>query len=314
MSKKRYKSTHFWEDNYVINLDPLEKLLFGYLLDNPMVSILGVYEFHPRRVAFETGIDTDMVNKMLARFQRDGKIAIIEDSYICLLNRPKHQSTGGKIDNPTAKGIIREFQELPARIQKQVPRVFYESAQQHWGNAMLEKWQVVLGDISETEVDEGSTMGHNRPMQVPMEEPEDSLLKPNGLTLTLPNGITAQQSAEVSTENTQQDQENNPRSIANTFEALKAIIQPTAKGGAATTKLLEKALKRVSHDELVAAARSFVAMYQRNTWRDPQYKTIQQFLSSDKDRVFRYEIHLERSSEQVNNTPAKVVRRFGGTA
>ena len=31
MAKKRYISTTFWRDEYVSNLDPIEKLLFLYL-------------------------------------------------------------------------------------------------------------------------------------------------------------------------------------------------------------------------------------------------------------------------------------------
>ncbi|HVB24097.1 MAG TPA: hypothetical protein VNG51_19320 [Ktedonobacteraceae bacterium] len=226
MSKKRYKSTHFWEDNYVTNLDPLEKLLFGYLLDNPMVSILGVYEFHPRRIAFETGLDADMVNKMLARFARDGKIVLIEGGYVCLLNRPKHQSTGGSIDNPTAKGIIREFQELPAKIKKQIPRTFYESVQAHWGKSMLEKWSIVLEDIPVTEVDDDPTMGHTSSYQVPTKEPEDSLplLKP--LLKPKPNGNTASRKRAADKKSVQ-DLEKVDSITKLYYEAIKSLGLPT---------------------------------------------------------------------------------------
>ena len=37
MAKQRYINTKFWRDSYIEDLDPIEKLLFLYLLSNPAV-------------------------------------------------------------------------------------------------------------------------------------------------------------------------------------------------------------------------------------------------------------------------------------
>ena len=43
-NKQRYVNTRFWNDTYVSSLDPIEKLLFIYLLTNEHTNISGVYE------------------------------------------------------------------------------------------------------------------------------------------------------------------------------------------------------------------------------------------------------------------------------
>ena len=85
MSKLRSVNTHFWNDNYIIDLDPIEKLLFLYLLTNPNTNMLGIYELHVRKIAFETGIDKDMVLKIFERFTKAEKVKY-KDGYVILQN------------------------------------------------------------------------------------------------------------------------------------------------------------------------------------------------------------------------------------
>ena len=102
-----------WTDSYVSNLDPTEKLLFIYLLTNPLCNIAGLYEIQLRRVAFDTGIDKDMVDKILTRFENDGKLLRIDD-WILIFNHAKHQS----YKNPNvSKGIQRIIEELPEKVK-----------------------------------------------------------------------------------------------------------------------------------------------------------------------------------------------------
>jgi hypothetical protein len=112
MSKQRVISTKFWDDTYIINLDPIEKLLFLYFLTNPLTNICGVYEISLRRVALDTGIDKDMILKILDRFERDDKM-IYFDGWLAVKNFVKNQNL-----NPSVKeGIKREFDGLPKPIK-----------------------------------------------------------------------------------------------------------------------------------------------------------------------------------------------------
>ena len=111
MSKQRYIDTKFWDDSYVLTLDPSEKLVFLYLLTNPLTAICGIYEIALKRVAFDTGFDQDTVMRILSRFERDGR-CIYRNGWIALRNWIKHQSDSPKIQ----RGIELQLAEVPAEF------------------------------------------------------------------------------------------------------------------------------------------------------------------------------------------------------
>lgn len=113
MATNRYVNTQFWEDNYVLNLDPSEKLLFIYFLTNSRTNIAGIYEISMRKVSMETGFDKDMIEKILLRFTSDQRIYYLDD-YIVVRNFIKHQKLNPSIE----KGIYKEITRLPERLQK----------------------------------------------------------------------------------------------------------------------------------------------------------------------------------------------------
>ncbi len=113
MSKLRSVNTHFWNDNYIIDLDPLEKLLFLYLLTNPNTNMLGIYELHVRKIAFETGIDKDMVLKIFERFTEAEKVKY-KDGYVILQNFLKNQSFNGNMQT----SAVKSWNELPLSIRE----------------------------------------------------------------------------------------------------------------------------------------------------------------------------------------------------
>lgn len=88
--KNRYINTKFWTDNYISNLDPIEKLIYLYFLTNPLTNLLGIYEISLKRISFDTGIDKEMVLKILERFEKDNRITYV-DGWIVIANFTKHQ-------------------------------------------------------------------------------------------------------------------------------------------------------------------------------------------------------------------------------
>ena len=116
MSKGKLRSVnmHFWNDNYIVDLDPIEKLLFLYLLTNPNTNMLGVYELHIRRISFDTGIDKDMIIKIFDRFKDAGKASYI-DGFVCLHNFTKHQAYNSNMK----VSAVNSYNELPETVKKQ---------------------------------------------------------------------------------------------------------------------------------------------------------------------------------------------------
>lgn len=115
MAKGRYINTHFWDDSWIIDLDPIEKLLFLYLLTNPCTDIAGAYEISLRRMGFDTGIDRDMLLKILERFEKANKI-VYRDGWILVVNFLKNQAM-----NPSVKaGAVRSVENCPEWIKDRI--------------------------------------------------------------------------------------------------------------------------------------------------------------------------------------------------
>lgn len=103
-------NTRFWNDSFISQLDPIEKLLFIYFITNEHTNICGIYELPLKVAAIETGIDESMFKKILGRLKP--KIFYYE-GWVISTNFPKHQS----LDNPKIqKGIENEKNLIPQRI------------------------------------------------------------------------------------------------------------------------------------------------------------------------------------------------------
>lgn len=105
----------FWTDSYIEKLSPDEKLIFLYLLTNPLANVLGIYEIRTKRIGFETGYDIEVVENVLSRFERDKKVLRHED-WIVMVNHLKNQA-----NNPSIiQGCQRILDELPEDIKTRV--------------------------------------------------------------------------------------------------------------------------------------------------------------------------------------------------
>jgi len=113
MATQRYISTSFWDDEWIQTLDPSEKLLYLYLLTNPLTNIAGVYKITMRRICFDTGFNADTVGHILAKFEKAGK-AYLHNGYMILPSWPQHQKaeTRQKIKD----GIDAIIKSLPNEI------------------------------------------------------------------------------------------------------------------------------------------------------------------------------------------------------
>lgn len=111
MAKQRYINTKFWSDNFIVQLDPTERYLFLYLLTNEHTNISGIYELPLRTMAFETGLEPEMLQKILDRF--DPKVIYVE-GWVGIRNFTKHQSSNDKV----RAGIERAIKEVPVSVLK----------------------------------------------------------------------------------------------------------------------------------------------------------------------------------------------------
>jgi hypothetical protein len=112
--QSRMLKCKFWDDKFIEMLDPSEKLLYLYLLTNPLTNLAGVYEISIRRIAYDTGFEKDTVQKMLDRFEQAKKVFYFNEySFIVIPNFPKHQV----LSNPKiCKGIESYLKKTPQKI------------------------------------------------------------------------------------------------------------------------------------------------------------------------------------------------------
>lgn len=115
MTKHRYVSTAFWDDSYIMALDPSEKLVFMYLLTNPLTAICGVYQIELRRIAFDTGFDQDVIKAILLRFEKD-KRCVYRGGWLAMRNWIKHQTTSPTV----AKAIEDQLNVVPECLKEYV--------------------------------------------------------------------------------------------------------------------------------------------------------------------------------------------------
>ena len=113
--KRRSVNTRFWDDPFVEELTPSEKLLFLYLLTNPLTNLLGIYEITIKRIAYDTGLPKETIQKGLERFGTVRK-AYFVDNFIVLPNWLKNQS----LNKNMKVAVMTEFNELPKHIRSSV--------------------------------------------------------------------------------------------------------------------------------------------------------------------------------------------------
>ena len=92
MAVYRQVQITFWQDDFVLNLTPEEKIFLSIPYDQQQNNSMRIYELPKRIVEFETGYNAETVDKLLQRFTEYGKILYCnENKEIILLNWIKVQ-------------------------------------------------------------------------------------------------------------------------------------------------------------------------------------------------------------------------------
>ena len=121
MSSNRMINTCFWNDSWIQELDPSEKLLYMYLITSPQSNIAGIYKITLKSICFDTGFNTDTVNKILDRFAEKGKTFLLGE-YIVIPSFPKNQNLES---NNIRRGIEQIIRELPPQLISLLANINY---------------------------------------------------------------------------------------------------------------------------------------------------------------------------------------------
>ena len=113
MAKNRYVDTKFWDDAFISELTPSEKLIFLYLLTNPITNVAGIYEITVKRIAFDTGLGSQSVSNALERFERAGKV-YYRENHVILVNFIKNQ----KLNSNMKVSVLHVFESLSNPLKR----------------------------------------------------------------------------------------------------------------------------------------------------------------------------------------------------
>ena len=94
-----YRQIHvsIWKDEWFLDLEPEEKLLFIYLFSNESTSLAGIYRIPMKVIAFETGLSATFIESTLQKFHVADKVHY-ENGVVWVVNmRQYHETRSTKV-------------------------------------------------------------------------------------------------------------------------------------------------------------------------------------------------------------------------
>lgn len=94
-----YRQIHvsIWKDEWFLDLDPTEKLLFIYLFSNEATSLAGIYKLALRVIAFETGLSPEYILQTMQKFAAAGKVYYKDGLVWVVKMRQYHETKSSKV-------------------------------------------------------------------------------------------------------------------------------------------------------------------------------------------------------------------------
>jgi len=124
MARLRSVNTAFWTDPYIQEAEPNVKLLFLYLLTNPLTNLAGIYEITIKQIAFDTDLGKDTVAEILTKLESDKKV-YYREGYIILINHQKHN----KLNTSMKVNVENVISSLPSSIKSILTEIGTDSIQ-----------------------------------------------------------------------------------------------------------------------------------------------------------------------------------------
>jgi hypothetical protein len=95
MANYRQIHTQIWRDNWFLDLEADEKLLFIYLFSNDNSNLAGLYELHEKIIVLETGLAKERIHEIIAKFEADKKV-LYKDGIVWIVNMQRYHSNAGE--------------------------------------------------------------------------------------------------------------------------------------------------------------------------------------------------------------------------
>lgn len=112
--------TTFWIDSDIEKMTPEDKLFYLYLLTNPKINQIGLFELSIRHAALETGFNTGTIQKLLKRMESLGKIKVSKTTKeLLILKFFNHNKTKSEKLLNHCKSLINDVKD-----KKLIPYIY----------------------------------------------------------------------------------------------------------------------------------------------------------------------------------------------
>lgn len=114
MAAFRKISVSYWSDSFVGELTPEQKYFYLYLMTNDKTTQCGIYETSIRKICFDTGYNSETVQKLIDFFQEKNKIRWSKSTNeIALLNWVKFNDS----NSPKVMACVeKELKQVKNRV------------------------------------------------------------------------------------------------------------------------------------------------------------------------------------------------------
>jgi len=115
----------FWNDPWVIELPPAEKLLYCWMFSNEHTNAAGIYQVGRKTILHETGLAPTLLDRIIDNFMKARKIVYTADNLLWVKNFLRHQPNQSPkvlkriaVDLEAIKeqGIVDEFLAFNDRV------------------------------------------------------------------------------------------------------------------------------------------------------------------------------------------------------
>jgi hypothetical protein len=116
-----YRQIHvsIWKDEWFLELEPDEKLLFIYLFSNESASLSGLYKLALKVICFETCLEKAFVLKTLKKFEQADKV-YYREGVVWVKNMAKYNKGSAKVE----LRVIADVNNVP---DCELKRMYFES-------------------------------------------------------------------------------------------------------------------------------------------------------------------------------------------
>ncbi len=111
-------NTGYWEDDYVINKDPMVKLVFAYVFTNKSVNWCGIYKLSLKKMSMEIGLDDETIVNILRKLEEDRRCKFF-NGWMGIRNFTKQQKYNGNL----LKAFVNDLKDI---LRKGVPQEIVE--------------------------------------------------------------------------------------------------------------------------------------------------------------------------------------------